>query len=43
MTINRAATVTPASTYGPFVLAYLETPVGVADWRASGGRELPVA
>jgi CRISPR-associated endonuclease/helicase Cas3 len=29
--------------YGPFVLAYLETLVRVADWRASGGRELPVA
>jgi CRISPR-associated endonuclease/helicase Cas3 len=28
-------------TYGPFVLAYLETVVRVADWRASGGRELP--
>jgi CRISPR-associated endonuclease/helicase Cas3 len=27
--------------YGPFVLAYLETLVRVADWRASGGRELP--
>jgi CRISPR-associated endonuclease/helicase Cas3 len=27
--------------YGPFVLAYLETVVRVADWRASGGRELP--
>ena len=26
--------------YGPFVLAYLETLVRVADWRASGGREL---
>ena len=24
--------------YGPFVLAYLETLVRVADWRASGGR-----
>jgi len=27
--------------YGPFVLAYLETIVRVADWRASGGKELP--
>jgi CRISPR-associated endonuclease/helicase Cas3 len=27
--------------YGPFTLAYLETVVRVADWRASGGRELP--
>ena len=27
--------------YGPFVLAYLETLVRVADWRASGGRGLP--
>ena len=27
--------------YGPFVLAYLETLVRVADWRASGGRKLP--
>jgi CRISPR-associated endonuclease/helicase Cas3 len=27
--------------YGPFVLAYLETVVRVADWRASGGRKLP--
>ena len=27
--------------YGPFVLAYLETLVRVADWRASGGTELP--
>lgn len=26
--------------YGPFVLAYLETLVRVADWRASGGSEL---
>jgi CRISPR-associated endonuclease/helicase Cas3 len=26
--------------YGPFVLAYLETVVRIADWRASGGREL---
>jgi CRISPR-associated endonuclease/helicase Cas3 len=29
--------------YGPFILAYLETIVRVADWRASGGRELPMA
>jgi CRISPR-associated endonuclease/helicase Cas3 len=29
--------------YGPFVLAYLETVVRVADWRASGGRELPIS
>jgi CRISPR-associated endonuclease/helicase Cas3 len=29
--------------YGPFVLAYLEALVRVADWRASGGRELPAA
>ncbi|HUN38219.1 MAG TPA: HD domain-containing protein [Trebonia sp.] len=29
--------------YGPFRLAYLETIVRVADWRASGGRELPLA
>jgi CRISPR-associated endonuclease/helicase Cas3 len=29
--------------YGPFVLAYAETIVRVADWRASGGRELPTA
>jgi CRISPR-associated endonuclease/helicase Cas3 len=28
-------------TYGPFRLAYLETLVRVADWRASGGRDLP--
>jgi CRISPR-associated endonuclease/helicase Cas3 len=28
--------------YGPFTLAYLEALVRVADWRASGGRELPV-
>lgn len=28
--------------YGPFVLAYLETLVRIADWRASAGRELPV-
>jgi CRISPR-associated endonuclease/helicase Cas3 len=27
--------------YGPFTLAYLETVVRVADWRASGGRKLP--
>jgi CRISPR-associated endonuclease/helicase Cas3 len=27
--------------YGPFTLAYLETVVRVADWRASGGREFP--
>jgi CRISPR-associated endonuclease/helicase Cas3 len=27
--------------YGPFVLAYLETLVRVADWRASGGKKLP--
>lgn len=27
--------------YGPFTLAYLETVVRMADWRASGGRELP--
>ena len=27
--------------YGPLRLAYLETIVRVADWRASGGRELP--
>lgn len=27
--------------YGPFVMAYLETLVRVADWRASGGKELP--
>lgn len=27
--------------YGPFVLAYLEAVVRVADWRASGGRDLP--
>ncbi len=29
--------------YGPFVLAYLETIVRISDWRASGGRELPIA
>jgi CRISPR-associated endonuclease/helicase Cas3 len=29
--------------YGPFTLAYLETIVRMADWRASGGRELPSA
>lgn len=27
--------------YGPFTIAYLETVVRIADWRASGGRELP--
>ncbi|HLI39913.1 MAG TPA: CRISPR-associated helicase Cas3' [Streptosporangiaceae bacterium] len=27
--------------YGPFVLAYLETLVRVADWRASAGTEVP--
>jgi CRISPR-associated endonuclease/helicase Cas3 len=27
--------------YGPFVLAYVETLVRIADWRASGRRELP--
>ena len=27
--------------YGPFALAYLEAVVRIADWRASGGRELP--
>jgi CRISPR-associated endonuclease/helicase Cas3 len=27
--------------YGPFTLAYLEAVVRMADWRASGGRELP--
>jgi CRISPR-associated endonuclease/helicase Cas3 len=27
--------------YGPFVLAYLETLVRVADWRASGRKDLP--
>jgi CRISPR-associated endonuclease/helicase Cas3 len=26
--------------YGPFILAYLETVVRVADWRASAGSEL---
>jgi CRISPR-associated endonuclease/helicase Cas3 len=26
--------------YGPFVLAYLETVVRIADWRASGGKKL---
>jgi len=26
--------------FGPFVLAYLETIVRVADWRASAGSEL---
>jgi CRISPR-associated endonuclease/helicase Cas3 len=29
--------------YGPFVLAYLETLVRVADWRASGEEELPTS
>ena len=29
--------------YGPFILAYLEALVRIADWRASGGRELPTA
>jgi CRISPR-associated endonuclease/helicase Cas3 len=28
--------------YGPFVLAYLETLVRIADWRSSGRNELPV-
>jgi CRISPR-associated endonuclease/helicase Cas3 len=27
--------------YGPFVLAYLETVVRIADWRASGGMKVP--
>jgi CRISPR-associated endonuclease/helicase Cas3 len=27
--------------YGPYILTYLETVVRMADWRASGGRELP--
>jgi CRISPR-associated endonuclease/helicase Cas3 len=27
--------------YGPFVLAYLETVVRIADWRASGRKDLP--
>ena len=27
--------------YGPFILAYLETLVRVADWRASAGAEVP--
>jgi CRISPR-associated endonuclease/helicase Cas3 len=26
--------------HGPFILAYMEAVVRVADWRASGGREL---
>jgi CRISPR-associated endonuclease/helicase Cas3 len=29
--------------YGPFVLAYAETIVRIADWRASAGRDLPTA
>jgi CRISPR-associated endonuclease/helicase Cas3 len=29
--------------YGPFILAYAETIVRIADWRASGGRDLPTA
>lgn len=29
--------------YGPFILSYLETIVRIADWRASGARELPCA
>ncbi|MGH3167201.1 MAG: CRISPR-associated endonuclease Cas3'', partial [Trebonia sp.] len=29
--------------YGPFTLAYLETLVRIADWRASAGAALPVA
>jgi CRISPR-associated endonuclease/helicase Cas3 len=28
--------------YGPFTLAYVETLVRIADWRASGGKDLPV-
>jgi CRISPR-associated endonuclease/helicase Cas3 len=27
--------------YGPFVLAYMETLLRVADWRASGGKDMP--
>lgn len=27
--------------YGPFILAYLEAIVRIADWRASGGKDLP--
>jgi CRISPR-associated endonuclease/helicase Cas3 len=27
--------------YGPFILAYLEAVVRAADWRASGGKDLP--
>jgi CRISPR-associated endonuclease/helicase Cas3 len=29
--------------YGPFTLAYLEALVRISDWRASGGRQLPIA
>jgi CRISPR-associated endonuclease/helicase Cas3 len=29
--------------YGPFVLAYLETLVRIADWRSSGRNDLAVA